>query len=208
MDDLLRDLVKALGGWATGVGVLVSATYVVVLHYFFERLRAKRSEKREDFQRTLVGALQAGTLGDLNDLYNIYEGTVGESAPEGESELGLGKLLKQFLAELQAGNIEAVDDESEVQEWKDQLTVLLARLEETAPHEGLPEAERNAINDIDQFLADGHNDAAKRKLKELSGMIQTRTNTVESLQSTNKWSVPLAIVSSILTLVFGILSIV
>ncbi len=60
--------------------------------------------------------------------------------------------------------------------------------------------------DINQFIQVGDQPSAFRKLENLAGLIEARQDGFERLQNSNKWSVPLAVIGLILTIIFGVFS--
>ena len=72
----------------------------------------------------------------------------------------------------------------------------------------LPDTERNIINDLSAFNKLGDQNSINRKLGELSSVIITRYEQQKKIENLNKWSIPLAIIGMVLTIIFGVLSII
>ena len=92
-------------------------------------------------------------------------------------------------------------------EWKEKISSFIQKIEEVSPYSDLPDIERSILTDISTYLENNDKDAVERKLSELASIIQARNDDLNKIRSTNKWAVPLAVVGMILTVVFGLLSI-
>ncbi len=75
-----------------------------------------------------------------------------------------------------------------------------------APYTDLLLEERTIFNDIAIFLEKKDFDSVKRKILELQGTIKVRYDDLERIRSINNLSVPLAIISVVLTIFFGIVA--
>ena len=93
-----------------------------------------------------------------------------------------------------------------VKKTKQQISDFISLNEKNSPFSDLPDTERNILNDLSSFSSNGDNSSVERKIIELSSVIQTRYEEQKKLELQNKWSIPLAIVGLILTIIFGILS--
>ena len=75
--------------------------------------------------------------------------------------------------------------------------------ETNKPFSEVPILERSYLIDAKAFVEAGKNPEAIDKLVDLGGLIQSKQDMVEKLQKSNKWSVPLAVIGLILTVIFG-----
>jgi hypothetical protein len=89
---------------------------------------------------------------------------------------------------------------------KIKIKELLRLIETETPFAGLPAAERNLVLDARKFIETNELGAATQKVDDLANLIEARQDAYEKLQSSNKWSVPLAIIGLVLTVVFGVMS--
>jgi hypothetical protein len=89
---------------------------------------------------------------------------------------------------------------------KEKITAILNTIEQEDPFSDLPAAERNLLLDVQQMIDLSDGASAKRKLRGLAGLIEARQDALDRLQSSNRWSIPLAVVGMVLTLVFGFIS--
>ncbi len=78
---------------------------------------------------------------------------------------------------------------------------------EDKPYSGIPEEERRILVNIRDSIKNDDKDATLFNLDELKNILSTRNTAYEKTIATNKWSVPLAIVGVVCTIVFGLFSI-
>ncbi len=90
----------------------------------------------------------------------------------------------------------------------EKITNFIKENETTNPYTDLPDTERSIINDLSAFNKLGDQNSINRKLSELSSVIITRHEQQKKIENLNKWSIPLAIIGMVLTIIFGILSII
>lgn len=120
---------------------------------------------------------------------------------------GLNKWLRELLTLI-------ISEDPEIKFNKDNLKMLTQKItefidnnEQVSPFSDLPETERNMLSDIGAFIKNDDKNSANRKIKELSSVIQTRNEEQKKLENQNKWAIPLAIIGVILTITFGLISI-
>jgi len=187
-----------------GAAVAVAA-YVVTAQQFLRRSRERRKERQVELHKAISKGLSAETLESVEDFINIYKGVHGLGADDISYRAGLGRTLREYLVHL-------VGDESIGAEkrrtMKVQVNLVLKQIESETPFADLPAAERNLIIDTQRFVNGGDSASANQKLQDLAGLIEARQDALERLQSSNKWSIPLAVIGLVLTVIFGVISLI
>lgn len=191
--------------------VATTISYIVVL---YKRLlnteetsvSKKTIEAKTKFYKTLSIGFENETIKTIEDINNIYEGIGGLifDNPRHHRD-NLNKWLKEYLVELISNG---ATDNINVLEWHRKISEFIVKIEEESPYSDLSDIERSILTDISTYLENGNNEDIKRKLSELSGVIQTRNNDFNKIQNINRWSVPLALIGTVLTLLFGLLSVI
>lgn len=184
------------------IAVAVSA-YVFAAQYFLRISRERRNKRQETLHNAISKGLLNGALESVEDFVNVYKGVHGLSADDITYRAGLGRNLREYLVRLVS------DDKMEAQEvrlLKEKINVILKQIEAEAPFADLPAAERNLIIDVQKFVGSGDVHSANQKLQDLAGLVEVRQDALERLQASNKWSIPLAIIGLVLTVIFGIVS--
>ncbi|HDR7866524.1 TPA: hypothetical protein QCY24_000132 [Bacillus wiedmannii] len=166
-----------------------------------------KDKEIDKFFTVLVQGLKLGTINNLNDIYNIYKGINDLELINENYRHSLNKSLRKFLVKLQAGQFEDVKEE-QIRDWKSKMDEFIKRNEELSPFSELPQAERNIMNDMLAYLDKNDNESIQRKIMELSNSIQIRQEQLDKIEKQNKWSIPLAIIGLILTIFFGIASLI
>ncbi|MDH3997379.1 MAG: hypothetical protein OET90_00945 [Desulfuromonadales bacterium] len=207
--------------------IVITVLYVTTGAMFFKRAKRRAEEKEFRQKRTFYNALTEGlkndTINSLGDLVNIYKGARNLSSEDLTYRSNLSRLLREYLVYLvtekmekpifaiyswrhEESKIESVSPEK-LAEYKAKITEFINDNDKASPYADLPAVERSIVTDISTYSQSDNKESVLRKLNELASTIQAREDSIKRIQSTNKWSVPLAIVGLILTAVFGVLSV-
>ena len=180
---------------------VATATYIVFGFYFLRQIKIRRIRRREKFFEALTKSFQLGSIESIDDVINLLKG-ITTSFSEEEYKAGLTRWLRQYIVYL----VTSESDKNFVNTCKQKISEFIRQNETTSPFSELPDNERNILKDIMEYLNTDNKDAIKRKLNELKISIQTRYDDLRQVKAQNKWSVPLAIIGLILTIIFGIIS--
>ena len=194
--------------WAGLLGALAIGTYAIFVAWFLTRSRIQHASNRDRFFKALDTAFESKSASSLHDVVNLYKGVMGLSSEDLAYRAGLSKSLREYLVRI----LEAVQarrrESSDLPDVKKLVSDFIAQNDKTSPYADLPDLERSVISDIAAFLEVGDASAVQRKMGELASAIQARADDFARVQGTNRWSVPLAVVGLILTVVFGLVSLV
>lgn len=175
--------------------------YVVVVYTLIFRNKRRSYEKR----MRLIDAISAGvdneTLCSVEDFVNIYKGIYGINS---NYQRGLPRVLRKYTVNLVSASKQ---DASVVKKRKEFINNIIKQIEAEIPFSNLPATERNLVLDIIHFIKENDEASATNKIEDLAGLIQVRQESLNRVEAMNKWSIPLAIIGSILTILFGIISI-
>ena len=151
--------------------------------------------------------LKIGAINTIDDIENVYKGIGVLSTEDLSYRYRLSRWLREFMVALISKEIDKSIEDKTLIEWKEKISSFIQKIEEVSPCSDLPDIERSILTDISTYLKNNDKDAVERKLSELASIIQARNDDLNKIRSTNKWAVPLAVVGMILTVVFGLLSI-
>ena len=195
--------------WMSALIVLAGVLYVISVGVLFGVTRKRRGQARWRFFLALWRGLQSGSITTMCDVVNVYKGVAGLGGEDIGYRYGLTRLLREFLVELVSKTIviDGTLEDQVVVTWKERISKFIAENEEISPYADLPPAERNLLSDMSTFLEKNDIESTKRKLLELAGMIQARSDDLDKVRGMNKWSVPLAIIGMVLTVLFGLTAI-
>ncbi|MCU5695514.1 hypothetical protein OCB06_19145 [Bacillus cereus] len=166
-----------------------------------------KSKEVDKFSNVLLQGLKLGTINNLDDVYNIYKGINDYELVNENYRYSLNKSLRKFLVKIQTEEFEDIEEE-DIKKWKSKVDEFIKKNEELSPFSELPQAERNIMNDILAYLDKNDNESIRRKIMELSNSIQIRKEQIDKIDKQNKWSVPLAVIGLVLTIFFGIASLI
>ncbi|MBK5503243.1 hypothetical protein [Bacillus sp. TH12] len=165
----------------------------------------QRRKKIKCFYNSLTKGFTLNTIHTIEDVNNIYRGINVNKLENKKYMYDLSTLLRRFLVELHSKKYESLKIE-QIHDWKEKIDNFIRHNEQLSPFSELPEAEKGMINDILSFAENKENEEIKRKIQELSRLIQVRKEEIDKIERSNKWSMPMGIVGIILTIIFGIAS--
>lgn len=182
--------------------VVFTVIYVSFSLYYISRAKKRRLEKNMKLQQAVSTGLTNGQVENVDDLVNIYRGVTNASDDDVSYRAAVSRVLRRLLVSL------ATDPDIRRDKLllKNKVKDLLIKIEAETPFADLPTAERNLIIDAKRFIEGNELQAASQKVEDLANLIEARQEAYEKLQSANKWSVPLAFIGLVLTVVFGIAS--
>lgn len=194
------EVISTIGAVAT----IIAYAYAVSI--LLRKVSQRREKERDRFFKALTEGLKVEAIKSLEDVENIYKGVGRFISDDSINPSRLSKWLREYLVEL----YETSEKENDAKrlKWKELITQFIDQNEQQSPYASLPELERSIITDIEVFLKAQDNKAVERKLGEITTAIQAREESFLKLRSTTRWSVPLAVIGLILTIIFGLISII
>ena len=200
MTEFLQSLSKdfALQSFA----VMFTVVYVSLAFLSVTRIRRRRAERDAQLRNAITNGLVNDQVESIEDLVNIYRGVTNSSDDDVSYKAGVSRILRRLLVTL------AADPESNHAKrlLRHKIKELLKHIETETPFADLPTAERNLIIDARRFIETNELSAATQKVEDLANLIEARQEAYEKLQAANKWSVPLAVIGLVLSIVFGVIS--
>jgi hypothetical protein len=204
------ELLEFLQGLNIFFQLLIALAFGLYLvgFYFLLSTKYKRIQKRkEDFYNKLNEGLKIGTITSMEDIFNIYKGINDYNLPNDRYRNNINTLLRAFIVKLHDNSDQKHKDE-DLLKWKNTISDYIKQNEEASPFADLPDAERNIMNDILMYLENDNKVGIKSKTKELAAYIQSKSERITDLEKKYKSSNITAVVGIILTIIFGIASIV
>lgn len=179
--------------------------YVIATFLFFNLKDKIETRRKSKLYKAISAGFQNATVDSVTDLINLYKGVYNLGTEDTSHIPGLTRVLRQYLVSLISENH---SDTAEILKLKEKANCMLKQIESDIPFSDLPTAERNLILDIQHALNYGDQVVALQKIQELAGQIEIRQNALKLLQRSNRWSIPLAMVGLVLTLFFGVISLI
>ena len=188
--------------------IIFTVVYAFAATILLKKIKERRINRKNTFIKTFVNGVSNNTIENSEDLLNVYSGIVNVSTEDLTSKHNLNKWLREILAKLVNKEVGQDFTNEQTIEVKEKITNFIKSNETISPFADLPDTERNIINDISTYNKAGDINSVSRKINELSSVIITRYEQQKKIESLNKWSIPLAVVGLILTIIFGIISII
>jgi hypothetical protein len=188
--------------------IIFTVAYGYAATFVLRRAREKRATRKNTFIETFIKGVSDNTIENSEDLLNVYSGITNLSTEDLTNKQDLNKWLREILAKIVNKEVGKDFTAEQTISIKNKITEFINRNEKANPFTDLPDTERNIINDISTYNKVGDKDSVDRKINELSSVIITRHEQQRKIESLNKWSIPLAVIGLILTIIFGILSII
>jgi len=187
--------------------VVFTVIYAYAATFFLRRIRERRRQNSVEFYETLTQGLKDGLVNSLDDFVNLYKGVHGMASDDTSYRSGLVRRLRSYMVTLIARKT-TITEAVEIGKIKDKLSQIIQDIEKNEPFVSLPNAERTLLTDVCRMIKGGDQGGAIQKMEDLAGLIEARQDSVDRLERSNKWAIPLAVIGLILTVVFGVISIV
>ncbi len=188
--------------------IVFTVVYVFSATILLRKVRERKLTRKNTFIETFIKGISENTIENSEDLLNVYSGITNLSIEDLSNKQNLNRWLREILSKLINKEVGKDFSTDEINAIKNKITEFIKTNEIISPFTDLPETERNIINDISSYNKIGDKESVIRKINELGSVIITRHEQQKKIESLNKWSIPLAIIGLILTVTFGILSII
>lgn len=188
------------------IGVI--AFYGFFLYVFTWAIKRKRKNERNRkgiFFQTLDNGFTENLINTTKDILQIYQGIY--PGTEDNRYSGAINKLNEYRIHLINQN-EIIDGKIELNKKDviEKLSIFVKELENATPFSFLPTTERMPFTEIMDYCDSGNYEAIRNKIKDVSHILQGKNDTIEKVTKSNKWSVPLAVIGLIFTVIFGLAS--
>lgn len=179
-----------------------TVVYVSFVYFAATRIRRRRAEREAKLKEAISNGLINDQVEGVDDLVNLYRGVTNSSDDDVSYKASVSRVLRRLLVSLATDP--GVDHGKRL--LKHKIKGLLSQIDQETPFAEMSAAERNLVIDTQNFIDKNELNAAKQKVNDLANLIEARQDAYVKLQNANKWSVPLAAIGVVLTIVFGVIS--
>ncbi|WP_312244290.1 hypothetical protein [Stutzerimonas nitrititolerans] len=184
---------------------LAITSYAVAVSKMLNRITGRRENEEKQFIKVISPSIKSKIITDFSDIENIYKGVRSSLSYDDTDKARLAKWLRKYL--LQVLKQETNEKNTDlIKTIKNEISEHIKEVEKASPHAALPELERSIVRDIETYLFADNKESVNRKLNELVTTIQVREEAFRKIENTNKWAVPLSVIGLILTVIFGVMS--
>lgn len=179
-----------------------------ILSLIDQYIKEKRNEEIDKYNYDLlIKGIKQGTLNDESVYLIFKESNEKRGGLFSKTSYSYLKFLNSFLYYIR----EVDSDGTLTNSSNDIIKPIIEKIKEDDPYSNVNERERrilvsisDTINKSAQLIA-SEKTAIKHNLEDLALALEENQTTLEKSKKTNKWSIPLSIISTLLTLGFGIL---
>ncbi|MBN2788419.1 MAG: hypothetical protein JXQ69_08885 [Paludibacteraceae bacterium] len=173
-------------------------TSLFVFLLIINTILGKEQKNKEKLFDEIDKKFKAGLIKSKEDLLII----INSFSRQYNNVYSLGPILEDYITyRLNEKN----DVETPVK--YDLLKTIINQENKEKPYENIPDEERRLFLAINDNIKYKDFDVIKFNLHELSMLISTRHKSFKKIARANKWSIPIAIISLIITVFFGIIQI-
>lgn len=185
-------------------GIIYAGVVIVYLFFFLTVIpeRVRLSKHKNNFYSTANKYLSERDTVSVNakNLQVIFNSIDRESKGT-LSKYGYVSLLEDYLRQIIS------DTNEENNKFYDPIFTILESEREQEPYLQLPPEERRILVNLENSVKNNDTQTALFNLTELNNVLRINNENLEKLRKQNRWSVPLAIVGLIITILFGILTV-
>ena len=207
MDNEFLEFVLNKDRFLSIFAIIFTVIYAFAATLLLKKIKARKINRKNTFIETFLKGISDNTIENSEDLLNVYSGITNLSTEDLNNKQDLNKWLREILAKTINKDVGKEFSPEQIINIKNKITEFIKSNEIISPFTDLPETERNIINDISSYNKSGDKESVVRKINELSSVIITRHEQQNKIENLNKWSIPLAVIGLILTVIFGTLSV-
>jgi len=174
------------------VNFVIIGSIVFMIFLVFEDYYENWGKKK--FYKLLTVKLKKGLISDKEDILLLLNSVCREYG----KDYSIASIPEDYLTYM-------TDKKENILEKNYSLIKEIIKVESTEkPFANIPVEERRLLRNIDDSVK--HNDLAsiKHNLQELSSVISTINRIYQRTSKINQWSIPIAIIGIILTIIFGL----
>ncbi len=180
--------------------IVITVLYVAVLFNFLNR-RNRNRHRNKIFFEILTRGFKIKSISSLQDILHLHGG-VYRSGNDEKHNKGLVALLERYLVILTMSR----EKPDFILECQQKIKSYIEVEKKGSPFTGLPDNERNILQDMSRYLEMDDKLAVEEKIREISNNIKVRYDIITQLKHQNRWSIPAAIMGFIINIVFAVLS--
>ncbi len=190
------------GRWPLLITTLViiafTIAYALMLNrYVLERPSSTATHKRDFFEAAETYLKESAVDLDAAAALRMIFNSVDREHDGALTRYGYVCVLEDFLVEI------ITDRDTENDGLSTSLIPILEKERLQEPYSKLPPEERRILVNLESAVRNNDTEIALSNLNEISDLLKIRADTLARLRSQNTWSIALAILGLVLTVLFG-----
>jgi hypothetical protein len=186
------------------ISVLVAALSTLFISKpFLKRERDKKPSDKEKIFNAIDKKFNSNLIKGKDDIIIVLNSISRES----ENYYSIAPILEDYITNrLDITATEKQENTDEIKKRYDLLKSIISEENKEKPFESVPDEERRLLVGIKDGIQNKDMQSLEFNLHELHTVISTRNKIYEKANKLNRWSIPLAVIGTFSTILFGILS--
>lgn len=199
MKDLLLN-----SDWIISVIAVVTAglTTSLLSQTFLKKERDKKPSDKDKIFNAIDKKFDSDLIKGKDDILILLSSISRES----ENYYSIAPILEDYITNRLDIASNDKQNKSEIKSRYDLLKSIISEENKEKPFENVPDEERRLLVGMKDGIQNKDMQSLEFNLHELHTVISTRSNIYEKANKLNRWSIPLAIIGTFFTILFGILS--
>lgn len=180
--------------------------YSVVISYTFTKIlpEDRNKDQVKELRKKFFNAADSiKTLGDNNEkeVIKMLFNSLNRETNGALAMYGFANILEDYAIHIKS------NDKTDNGKTYKVLTDIIDDEKKQEPYSQLPSVQRRTLRNLEDAVKSNNAELASYNLNELNSILTLTNNENQELKRQNSWSIPLAIIGLIITLVFGLISI-
>lgn len=188
------------------ISVILLIIFLIVMFFSYAMKIEDKRKKEESFFNSISEIINRNNIKDIDDILIIYRSEMNIESNT-FSKRHLIFLLERVLTSFNK-NKNNEETSKTLAFLKKSVSEMRSEMIKEEPFSDLPKIEKNLMTDLLRAEQENEKELFINKLQDLSGVIKTRYEENKKLIDKTRWSIPLAIVGILVSLAFGIQSII
>ena len=188
----------AFGLIVNSLPVAFSVIVLSIMIFIYIKDNIKREAGKEKIFNLLFNQFKHNLIDDKEDMILL----INSISREYNSNYSLVSILEDYIVYISKNEYE---DNNNLKNNYTLIKNIIASENEEKPFNNVPDDEKRILLSINENIKNSNLDSIRINIKELSSILYTKNKSYERASKINKWALPIAIISMIFTIIFGIL---
>ena len=191
--------------WIIGLISVLTATLStsIISKIFLKREKDKKPSEKEKIFNAIDRKFDSDLIKGKDDILIL----LNSISREAENIYSIAPILEDYITNrLDVSTKEKQTDTDKIKQRYDLLKEIIKEENKEKPFENVPDEERRLLVGLKDGIQNKDMQSLEFNLHELHTVVSTRNKIYERANRLNRWSIPLAVVGTFFTILFGILS--
>jgi hypothetical protein len=180
------------------LAAIVSTFSGILMFSILIRDRVKRKTGKDKLFKLLTNNFEQSNIGEKEDILFL----INSVNREFDTNYSLISILEDYIVYLSKDEI----NEKNNNEKKYGIIKNIIKIEiQEKPFNNVPDEEKRILRNVNENIKNNQIELIKYNLQELSSVITTRNKIYEKANKINRWSLPIAVISIIVAVIFGLI---